>query len=84
MLTEYIQSALKRAHYEMMENGHYWGDIPGLKGVWADGETLEQCRETLHEVLEDWLIVGLRHNHRIPIIEGINLNKKDKTASLSG
>jgi predicted RNase H-like HicB family nuclease len=81
MLTEYIQLALKRAHYELMEDGRYWGDIPGLRGVWADGDTLEECRETLREVLEDWLMAGLRLNHKIPIIDGINLNKKTKVVA---
>jgi len=83
MLTEYIQSALCKAHYEIMENGRYWGEIPGLQGVWADAETLEQCRETLREVLEDWLIVGLRHGHVIPVLEGIDLNKQSEASTIA-
>jgi predicted RNase H-like HicB family nuclease len=79
MLTEYINSAMRRAHYEIMEDRRFWGEIPGLRGVWSDGDTLEQCRETLREVLEDWILVGLRLNHKIPIIDGINLNKKAKS-----
>jgi len=76
MLTEYVEKAMRTAHYEIMENGRYWGEIPGLQGVWAEAQTLEQCRDTLREVLEDWLLVGLRKGHSIPIIEGIDLNQK--------
>ena len=83
MLTEYIQYALCKAHYQIMENGRYWGEIPGLQGVWAEAETLEQCRETLREVLEDWLIVGLRHGHTIPILEGIDLNKQSEASAIA-
>jgi predicted RNase H-like HicB family nuclease len=83
MLTEYIQSALNKAHYEIMENGKYWGEIPGLQGVWADADTLEQCREILREVLEDWIIVGLRHGHEIPVIEGIDLNKRSEAEAVA-
>ena len=73
MLTQYISRALYHAHYELMESGRFWGEIPGLQGVWADGDSLEQCRETLREVLEDWLLVGLRRGDAIPVIDGLSL-----------
>ena len=76
MLTEYVQRAMRLAHYEIMENGRYWGEVPPLRGVWAEAETLEQCRETLREVLEDWLLVGLRRGQSIPVIEGAELERK--------
>ncbi len=66
-----------------MENGKYWGEIPGLQGVWADADTLEQCREILREVLEDWIIIGLRHGHEIPVIEGIDLNKRSEAEAVA-
>ena len=68
MLTQYIEPAMGHAHCEIMENKRFWGEIPGLQGVWAEGETLEQCRETLREVLEGWLLVGLRKGHSIPVV----------------
>lgn len=54
MITEYILQNLASAHYKIFDDGTYYGEIPGLQGVWADGKTLESCRETLREVLEDW------------------------------
>jgi predicted RNase H-like HicB family nuclease len=83
MLTEYIDRAMRHAHYELMENGHFWGEIPPLQGVWAEGTTLEECRETLREVLEDWLLIGLRHGHSIPVIEGIDLNRKAEAGTVA-
>lgn len=79
MLTEYVQAAMKHAHYEIMEDGRFWGEVPDLQGVWSDGDTLEECRETLREVIEGWLIVGFRHGDPVPIIDGIDLNKKVET-----
>ena len=83
MLTEYVQTAMHLAHYEIMENGRYWGEVPPLPGVWAEAATLEQCRDTLREVLEDWLLVGLRRGHTIPVIEGIDLNQKAEATSVA-
>ena len=75
MLTDYIRRAMSKAHYELMENGHYFGNIPGCDGVWAQGKTLESCRDTLQSTLEDWLLLGLQLGHKLPIIAGINLNR---------
>lgn len=80
MLTDYIQAALRSARYEIMENGRYWGEIPALRGVWAESDTLEGCRETLREVLEDWIVVGLRHNQQIPVLDSIDLNEREAQA----
>jgi predicted RNase H-like HicB family nuclease len=75
MLTDYIRRAMSKAHYELMENGRYFGNIPGCDGVWAHGKTLESCRDTLQSTLEDWLLLGLQLGHKLPIIAGINLNR---------
>jgi len=55
MLTAYIDAAMARARYKIIEDGTYFGEIPRLQGVWANTKTLEQCRRELQEVLEDWL-----------------------------
>jgi predicted RNase H-like HicB family nuclease len=74
MLTEYIQSAMRRAAYEKLEDGTYYGEIAGLQGVWASASELDACRTELQEVLEDWLLVGLRLGHHLPVVDGIDLN----------
>ena len=67
MLTAYINAAMRSAHYELLEDGEgYVGKIPKLQGVWENANTLEACRDELREVLEEWIILGLRMNHDIP------------------
>jgi predicted RNase H-like HicB family nuclease len=66
---------MRTAQYDILGGGEgYVGKIPGLQGVWANADTLEACRDELREVLEEWIILGLKMNHRIPVIEGIELN----------
>ena len=55
MLTDYILQKLAQAQYKILDDGTYFGEIPRLQGVWASEKTLEKCRETLREVLEEWL-----------------------------
>jgi len=72
MLTAYIQAAMRHAHYEIIDDAEsFYGTIPVCPGVWATGKTLEECREELQSVLEDWLVLGLRLRHTIPVIDGI-------------
>jgi predicted RNase H-like HicB family nuclease len=61
------------AHYEPLEEGGFFGSIPGLDGAWASGLTLEACRKELAEVLEDWLLFRLSRQMSIPVIQGIDL-----------
>ncbi len=76
MLLEYIQEAMKRARYELIEDEEpYYGEVPELAGVWATGGTLEECRENLREVIEGWLMIRLQKGLRIPALGGNRLNK---------
>jgi len=73
MLIAYILSAMRLAKYEILEDGQYYGEIPGFQGVWAQAENLEACREELQSALEDWLVLGIRMGHQLPEIAGIQL-----------
>ena len=73
MLTEYIQAAMRRARYEILEDHTFYGEISGFQGVFANAETLEDCREQLREVLEGWIVLGLRLGHPLPVVDGISL-----------
>lgn len=66
MLTAYISAAMNRARYKIIDDGTYFGEVPGLQGLWANAKALESCRKELQEVLEDWLIVKLRDGDDIP------------------
>lgn len=76
MLTEYIAAAMRHAQYKILEDGSYYGEIwPDFPGVYANQQTLEATRDQLQEVLEDWLLLGLRLQHPLPVIDGLNLNE---------
>jgi hypothetical protein len=57
MLLEYTQKALEKAEYKKLDDGTWFAEIPGFEGVWANGNTVEECRTELLEVLEEWLIL---------------------------
>ena len=76
MLASYIDLAMELAVYEIIEDERtYWGEIPGLQGVWARHQTLVGCRRELREALSDWLALRLRLGLMIPVIADINLNE---------
>jgi len=76
MLQEYLAKAMHSAWYEILEDGTYYGEMPSLPGVWAQGETLEGCRRQLLEVAEDWLFLKIRDRDPLPVLDGIDLNLK--------
>lgn len=79
MLSNYIQAAMRQAEYEILtDDNSFYGQIPEFQGVWANAPTLEACREELQEVLEGWIILGLRKGHTLPVIDGMNLTPELK------
>jgi len=75
MLASYLDEAMERGVYEIIEDeGAYWGEIPGLQGVWAHAATLEGCRRELREALSDWIALRLRLRLAIPVMADIDLN----------
>lgn len=80
MLTDYIHAALQEAQYEILEDGTFFGRIPGLQGLWANAPSLEQCRDELQSTLGDWILVGVRLGHTIPVVKGIDINIMEPAA----
>lgn len=67
MITEYIEAALAQAKYEIIEDDEpYYGEVPGLAGVWATGKTLEECHKNLAEVIDGWIVIRLKKGLSIP------------------
>ena len=74
MLSEYLAAAMRHAHYQILEDtGEYYGEIPGFQGVWASASTLEECREELGEVLEDWLLFRVAEHLELPEVDGLRI-----------
>ena len=74
ILTDYVNQLMAKAVYGKLEDGTFSGRIPSCKGVVAFGSTLRDCEEELHSTLEDWILVGLKLGHPLPVIAKINLN----------
>ncbi len=78
MLTKYIQTALRQAKYEILDDdGSFYGEIPPCNGVYANAKTLEECREQLEEVLEEWILFRIHKDLPIPVVDGIALKIKN-------
>ena len=75
ILTEYLTNAMSHAEYDKLEDGTFSARIPCCKGVIAFAETLHDYSESLRSTLEDWLLVGLKLGHSLPVIDGLDLNK---------
>lgn len=81
MLMEYIEEALKRAHYEIIDDEEpYYGEVKELKGVWATGRTLEDCRNSLREVIEGWIVVSIKRDLPIPKLGNIEIKEIEKVS----
>ncbi len=78
MLLEYIQAALRHAKYEILtDDKSYYGEVPGCNGVYANASTLEDCREELRTVLEEWVLFRVHRNLFLPVMDGIELTIKE-------
>ncbi len=76
VLSDYVGEALGQAVYEKLEDGTYAGRVPPCQGVVAFGKSLRECADELRSTLEDWILLGLQLKHRLPVIQGIDLNKE--------
>jgi predicted RNase H-like HicB family nuclease len=81
MLSEYVQKALTKAQYKLLENGTWFAEIPNFEGVWANASTVEECQHELKEVLEEWLVLKIRDRDPIPEVEGVEIRIKEVVAA---
>ena len=76
MIIEYIEEALRRAHYEKIDDDEpYYGEIAELRGVWATGKTLEECRGILKEVIEGWLLLSIKKGLPLPKLGDVEIKE---------
>jgi predicted RNase H-like HicB family nuclease len=67
---------MAEALYDKLEDGSYAGHIPACQGVVAFGSSLRECEGELQSTLEDWILLGLRMAHPLPVFGGIDLNEE--------
>ena len=80
LLGEYIEISMNDAVITLLCDGTYFAEIPCFQGAWANADTAEQCRQEMKEVLEDWILLGIKLGHEIPVMGSIDLNAKEKTS----
>jgi len=76
ILSDYVNQAMLEAVYGKLEDGTFVGRIPPCKGVLAFGSTLRDCEDELQSTLEDWILMGLKLGHSLPVIGDIDLNRE--------
>ena len=76
ILTDYVNRLMAHAIYDKLDDGTYAGRIPQCRGVIAFGITLRECEDEIHSTLEEWILLGLKLGHPLPIIAEIDLNKE--------
>lgn len=74
ILSDYIDQSMEHAEYDKLEDGTFAGRIPGYPGVISFAPSLRACEDELRSTLEDWVLVGLKLGHAIPVIGALNLN----------
>lgn len=82
ILSDYLEKALSEAEYDKLEDGTFFGRIPSCKGVVAFAANLRECEQELHSVLEDWVLVGLKLGHSMPVLDNLDLNRTPVYESL--
>ena len=68
ILTEYVNQLMECAVYDKLEDSTFAGRIPLCKGLVAFDTTLRECEDELRSTLEDWILVGLKLSHTLPVI----------------
>jgi predicted RNase H-like HicB family nuclease len=76
ILSDYLEAAMAEAVYDKLEDGCFAGRIPDCPGVIAFASSLPACERELRSTLEDWLLVGLKLGHPLPLLGGIDLNQQ--------
>ncbi|WP_414526493.1 type II toxin-antitoxin system HicB family antitoxin [Nodularia chucula] len=69
ILSDYFEQVIASAVYDKLEDGTFAGRIPICQGVIAFGSTLRECENELRSTLEDWILLGLKLGHPLPVID---------------
>jgi predicted RNase H-like HicB family nuclease len=79
-LSQYLDAAIKKAEYERDEDGFIVAQVPDMDGFYAQGDTFEEARQNLREVIEGNILLALQLGWEIPAIEGVVFEERDVEA----
>ena len=75
--SRYIEAALKNAEYEPDGIGMVVDTVPGVSGFFAQGESYEDARANLQEVIEGNVLLTLHLGWEVPSVPGVDIQEKD-------
>ena len=79
-ILHYVEEALKRAEYYRDENGVVIAKVPNASGFFAQGESFEEARENLRDVIEGNVLLALQLGLDIPRLEGVEIKHVETKA----
>lgn len=79
-LLSYVTAALAQADYAHDEDGVIIAQVPGAIGFFAQGDTFEEARANLRDVIEGNVMLALQLGWAIPAMKGIIIEEQDAEA----
>jgi predicted RNase H-like HicB family nuclease len=72
LLQRYIQTALRKAKYNYdEETKSFIAVVEELPLCWGQGETHEEAREELENVIEGWILLSIQKGEKLPAINEV-------------
>ncbi len=73
-LSQYVEAALSLAEYSRDENGVVIVEVPGVSGFFAQGDTFEDARANLRDVVEGNVMLALQLGLEIAPVAGVSID----------
>ncbi len=84
-INSYIEKLLKRANYEYDEKTKSWcASVDKLPGAYAQADTVEEVRDQLTEVIEDYILVSIAERQKLPDFKNLKKFAKKLEYAKSG
>jgi len=75
-LLRYVDAALQLVEYDRDDDGVVLAIIPGASGFYAQGDTFEEARTNLRDVIEGNVLLALQLGLPIPVIPGVPIEEQ--------
>lgn len=73
-IEQYIENLLRKAEYEYDSETKSWcASVKDLPGAYAQADTVEEVREQLAEVIEDYILISLPKKQTLPGFKNFSL-----------
>jgi len=72
LFRRYIQAALRKAKYSYDdETKSFVAVVEELPLCWGQGDTHEEAREELENVIEGWVLLSIQRGEKLPSIDNV-------------